>query len=1125
MSRVGRGRGISGFPPLVFLVFLIILAGPGRVFAQQATGAIRGVVADKEGKPIPGVTLVLNSERLGIRDKGVVTDLAGNYKITHLPPGDYKLKVSFPTFATYNLSVTVEAGRTVRQDITLRPESELREEIIVTAKNEIVDLEDTTTSTVIDSTFIEGLPVVGRDYRDILILAPGVDDSDGDGNVNINGSRDRDVLTTVDGINVNDPFSGSNSINVNLEAIGEVELITAGAGAEFGGKSGGFINITTKSGTNDFEGAFKFFLRTNILDGDGAGTDPPNMHGGLGPAAGFRDVDFDEFRPFLSLGGAIIQDKLWYFVSNQFISIDTPVNAVTQVFVTNNEGFQEFAKLTWQANSVIKPSLSLQFVPFEFTNLGLSSVTAPETAYDLHTNRSVLTLDIPYILSPRVFLESTFSFDNGANEWIPLTSPDLNGNGLQYRRPTNRDDECPLGAACLDANGDFFIDDTENPTGFFAPIFRDLGEDFNSNGIVDEAPEGFGLPGLCIMDGAGRLICEGDEKRPGTFGNGDGFLDPADRDALFFVQQNLLTGPNSQNFIDLKRDRFTAKGAISQEIDDFFGTHTIKIGASYEDETFLRDFTLRTIGILNLNGGGTGVGQGGSITAIVPAQSRVPDMGADAQFLGFFVDEKYKPIPNLTVGIGVRFDRSEINSSGFTQFDPVRERAVFDRVQQQLANVKNGELLTDPILNFQQQTAFVQTLGRGAVNQFTAHLLATEFDSDNTFVKLRKGDRLTSQLGESFNTQRPEDFEITNNNLSPRLSISWDPWANGKTKMFATYGRFYDRIFLQSAVWELNPAIISRDYLFDTDFVDDLTGLFNRGIGQKLNVAAPSTQQLDRRLQDPFSNEYTLGFERELAPELSVGITYVNRKWQDQLQDTDINHLVNPLDVIGLRVRNTDGTSVVDLPDGLPDLTIQNFFFNQILFLGNTNSQNFESVALTVTRRQHRNWQMQGSYVYSVSEGAAEDFNLEAGNDPSVTENEFGFLSFDRTHVVKFSATTFLPNDISLGGSAEWGSGFPFSTVRRQSSRDDIGFATFRRRFPSGRRNDERNDATLNFNLNFKKSFVIGKVSAAAQITAENILNSDDLRVIEINDASFSNQLISFRQFGRRFELGLILNF
>ncbi|MBI4161188.1 MAG: carboxypeptidase regulatory-like domain-containing protein, partial [Acidobacteria bacterium] len=299
-----RSGGRKGGRPGFVLLFLLVLGGVFRVAAQESTGTIRGVVANKEAAPIPGVTVVVSSEKLGVKDVGTVTDVAGNYRIPNLAPGRYEMVVSFPTFATYKITVEVEVGRTTRQDITLRPGDELKEIVDVVGKSDVVVLEETETKTEFDDTFISGLPVLGRDYRDILVLAPGVDDEDGDGNVNILGSRDRDVQYTLDGTSVNDPFTGADPININLEAIAEVELVTAGAGADQGGKSGGFVNFTTKSGTNDFEGAFKFFLRTSELDGDGAGTDPPQLHGGLGEAAGFRDVNFDEFRPFLKLGGA-----------------------------------------------------------------------------------------------------------------------------------------------------------------------------------------------------------------------------------------------------------------------------------------------------------------------------------------------------------------------------------------------------------------------------------------------------------------------------------------------------------------------------------------------------------------------------------------------------------------------------------------------------------------------------------------------------------------------------------------------------------------------------------------------------------------------------------------------------
>jgi outer membrane receptor protein involved in Fe transport len=1086
----------------------------------NSTGKIRGVVADKDANPMPGVTVVVSNEKLGVKDRGVVTDLAGNYRIPGLSPGTYRMIVSFPTFATIELDLVVEPGKTARKDIILRPSAELTHTIEVRGTTGIVEMENTQNETNFDDTFIEGLPVVGRDYRDVLVLAPGVSDEDGDGNINIHGSRDRDVMYSVDGVNVTDPFTGQNAVDVNLEAIGDIEMVRAGGGAEFGGKSGGFVNITTKSGTNDFEGSFKFFFRTSELDGDGAGTDPPELHGGIGEASSFRDVDFDEFRPFMSLGGAVVQDRMWYFVSAQYISIDTPVNALNQVFITNDEGFQNFAKLTMQANSAVKPSLSLQHVPFLSTNLGLNSFVSAENAWDLETNRSIVTLDVPYIISPRLFLETTLSYDNGTEEFIPVTSPDVNGNGIQFRRAATG---CP-GDDCLDANRDGFVDDNEDPGGFFSPRDRDLGEDFNSNGRIDPAPEGFGsLPGLCIQDGNGLLRCEGDNVGPTSFGNGDGILAPGDQDQVFDFQLNRQTGPNAVNYTDLERDRQAFRSVLSQEIDDFYGTHTLKYGAALDAESFHRDLFNRAALGIDVTGGGEGVGAGGNITAQVPVPGRVSNLQAEADFYGLFVDDKYKPIPNLTLGLGVRFDRSEINTTGYSHFDPVRERAVFQRVQQEIAKENAGLIFTDPILNFQQQDGYTQSLGRAAVNQFTAHHLATAFDSDNTFVQLRKEDRL--QGGAESNSQQLEDFQITNNNLSPRVSFSYDPWATGKTKFYSTWGRYYDRIFLSAATWELFPSVITRDYLFDTDLVNDTTGLFNRGFGDKLTVAAPSTLQMDRRLEDPYSDEFTIGFERELAPELSLQMTYVNRSWQDQLQDVDINHLVGETDVTGRRLRNVDGTNVVDLPDGLPDINIQNFFFNQVLFLGNLNEQEYEGIELVLNRRQHRNWQMQASYIYSQSEGAAEDFATEEGNDPTVTENEFGFLDFDRTHVVKFSATTFLKRDFQLGGTVEWASGYPWSTIRRRRSNDDVGYVTFRRRYPTGQRNDQRNDNTWLFNLALRKSFVIGKISAAATLDVQNLLNSDELRVFEINDSAVTNQVFGVRDFGRRYELGLVLNF
>src|SRR5439155_20690026 len=94
----------------------------------------------------------------------------------------------------------VSAGSVSEVRIVLSPETKMRERVEVRAKPGVVSLEETTTQTNLSSEFVDALPILGRDYQDILTLAPGVTDVDGDGNPNIHGARDTDVVTLVDEI-------------------------------------------------------------------------------------------------------------------------------------------------------------------------------------------------------------------------------------------------------------------------------------------------------------------------------------------------------------------------------------------------------------------------------------------------------------------------------------------------------------------------------------------------------------------------------------------------------------------------------------------------------------------------------------------------------------------------------------------------------------------------------------------------------------------------------------------------------------------------------------------------------------------------------------------------------------
>jgi hypothetical protein len=287
---------------------------------------------------------------------------------------------------------------------------------------------------------------------------------------------------------------------------------------------------------------------------------------------------------------------------------------------------------------------------------------------------------------------------------------------------------------------------------------------------------------------------------------------------------------------------------------------------------------------------------------------------------GLYFQDNFKPVPSLSIGLGVRFDREKMDSSGYSFFDPEAESRTFDRLialaggeigrddfqQGNNDGLNNFGILRDPIfvaatVGAPLASAYITDPMRvAAIGRLTRHHSDTKFQSDRLaaqFPDIFDGPNLNTQrlrdLGVS--TQQPENFTITNNNLAPRLSISWDPWQDGRSKLFGTWGRYYDRLFLNTVVGEEGPDYLARRYVFDPDGVTvtppdpsanalatyPQTLTPNHHVGHFISRAAPSTTQVDRGLRTPFSDEWTLGFQREISPEVAFSVTYINRRYRD----------------------------------------------------------------------------------------------------------------------------------------------------------------------------------------------------------------------------------------------------
>jgi hypothetical protein len=1195
------------------------------ILAQGGTG-LKGVVLDKDAAPLPGVTVLATNTALGV-SRGTLTDARGEFRLSPLPPGTgYALRVSLPGLGTIVLSdIRIEAGRIIQVPIILRPGSEVDEVIKVIDHVDVVDPGQISTRAVISGDFLDSLPIRGNDYQDALVTIAGVTDVDGDGNPSIHGSRPNDVITLVDGVSTVDPFTGLRGQELNADAIQGIEVTTAGATADMSRGQGGFVSVLTKSGGNEFEGSFKFYWQSNLMDGDGAGIDDPRLHGGLGEA-GLRDLRFNDFVPFLSLSGPIKKDRAWYFLTGEYIQEQEPVNALTQAFVRTRKEKRIFGKVSWDVSTNHKLVFTAQLDPQSFYNQGLDSFTAVESGYTEELGGLNLVLKESAILSPNLFLETTVQHFGASPRTLPTLDPDTNGNGTLFE----------------DRNGNDFIDATERDPGedFDRDGAWDVFEDFlQHNGTLDDGED---------LDGDGRLTprgaCEGatredqdcnglpdlltedrnfnqriDDRpfpqaddviftyQPGSAGQVVlGQLPPAypyehlrpigpDVDYQEDQRSLRISGPYFQT-IDRRVGRVTLRADLSLYLPDRGGNHDLKLGGIVERETYEQDTSLRPT--LLPNAQPTGSSQiNPSIGVILPAENQVFNE-ASSTTLGIYFSDAFNPLPNLTIVMGLRFDREATDSFGYSPFDPVQERATFDKLNS-LAGGERGKndatignndgiisngFCSDPMfnanltqggnvcLNSGQGDPVLRQLGelsRIARSRLTQHHTGTVLAAE-ALLSLFPGavvrdpvtgepiiDRELLRTQGAATFQEREPFRLTNNNLAPRLGVSWDPFGDGKTKMFLSWGRYYDKLFLGVVTPEEGPDTIARYYNVDRDGVSG-SGTPNHGIGGAITKAPPSATQVDRGLQTPFSDELTLGLERELAPEVSFKVTYINVKRRQQIQDTDVNHGLRccepgggPLDQIGQLIPGPGGGNASAsnrIRDFRPDLYIHNFFFNQIFRVANTNEARYRGIEVELSKRVGRRWQMDASYSYSRAVGDAEDFLSDLGDDPSSAAQEFGYLDFDMRHQVKFNAATFLPGDWQVGAALSWSSGLPYSVISEFLALDNFDYPQQRTLFGSverldpvddptnrgfefvpQRRNSRRNRPVYNLDVECRKALVLGDMNARLFLTVENLLNTDDLRIFTYEPAAPNRQgnlqLDAERRFGRRFEVGFQFEF
>jgi hypothetical protein len=300
-----------------------ILLTPVAMHAQTFRGAINGTVTDKTGAAISKASVVAVQNDTGATHSSISSS-AGEFVFQDLPLGTYTVTVSFTGFQTVKIDkVQVSAGSVDTLPVIL-PLSTSTTTIEVDAAGVEIDTTTVTQTTNISSAVVNDTPMNGRDFTQLISVAPGYGGYSAGGFGSVNGTRANQVNWQIDGVDNNDLWHNVPAVNqggvegiagivLPLDSIEQFSQQTQST-AEAGRNPGGLINVVTKSGTNTVHGSVYYFNRNEAFSANS-----PFANGA--PKNKLRDQQYGA-----SVGGPIVKDKLFYFLNyekQQFI-ISTP---------------------------------------------------------------------------------------------------------------------------------------------------------------------------------------------------------------------------------------------------------------------------------------------------------------------------------------------------------------------------------------------------------------------------------------------------------------------------------------------------------------------------------------------------------------------------------------------------------------------------------------------------------------------------------------------------------------------------------------------------------------------------------------------------------------------------------
>ncbi len=299
----------STFPAALVLLALLFVSSVSPVVAQTHRGTIRGTVTDPNKAVIPGAAVkLINTETNETRE--VRSGEEGEFAISSLPPGSYRLEVAATNFAAFSETVTLLVNQERRVNVPLEVSSGQHIVDINSANEAALKKDSASLGTVIENRQVEGLPLDGRNFFELSLLVPGAVPNAqgsagsvrGDFAFSVNGAREDSNNFLLDGVYNVDPKLNTFGVRPPVDAIREFEMLTSTYDAAFGRSAGAQVNVVLKSGSNDWHGSLYEFHRNGALDAKNFFAPASE------PAPKYIRNQFGG-----SIGGPIRKDKTFFF--------------------------------------------------------------------------------------------------------------------------------------------------------------------------------------------------------------------------------------------------------------------------------------------------------------------------------------------------------------------------------------------------------------------------------------------------------------------------------------------------------------------------------------------------------------------------------------------------------------------------------------------------------------------------------------------------------------------------------------------------------------------------------------------------------------------------------------------